>query len=263
MTYNWNTPFEGFPAGSKQGLTMGEALRQVKGAFYERFIVEHTITESATPTSVHDLGQCGIVLIVDDEDTPTSLFVDGGMQFQSPALYRDSGSALLKALSDEHGDYTDLTEDADHPQYVPLAGGDFSGDGLEWTVDNLTGLEVAGEEYNPRSGSVEVTYVQSKKAHVDAAADTYAKHKDDCVTMATAKTAGAFYLGYGKYSNTAHADLSDADGILELSGLDYITIPVTDVGFYRVFPLEHGSTYGLTLVEDGDGQFTGTFMEIH
>lgn len=260
MIYVWNTSFEGFPAGSKQGNTMGEALRRLKAAFYERYIIDHTISEGAAPTSIHNLGQCTIVHI--EEDTPASLYIDGGLQYKSPAFYRDDGSALTDFLPDTHTEFTDLTTDVEHPQYVPVAGGDVSANGLTWTLDNLTGLETAGEQYNARSGSVDQAAVQGGLAHTSAAADTYAKHKASCVVVATSKTVGSFYIGYGKYQNTAHSDLSDAGGVLDLTSLGHITIPTTNVGTYTVHPHDGAGVYGLILIEGGAAQFTATFMEL-
>lgn len=260
MTYNWNTTFEGFPAGSKQGLTMGEALRNLKGAFYERYIVDHTISEGATPTSIHNLGACAIVHI--EEDTPTSLFIDGALQYKSPAFYRDTGSALVGFLPESHSDFTDLTTDAEHPQYVPIGGGDISGDGLDWTVDNLTGLEAAGEQYNPRAGTVDLTAVQGKKAHVDAAADTYAKHKADCKTQIyVGDTSGAFYIGYGTFNHDDRAILSDASGRCTITPTYYITMPIPDFAadFYTIWAPDAGG--GLDLVGDAGAQFTASYME--
>ncbi len=261
MTYSWNQTFEGFPAGSSQGHTMGLALRRLKGAFYERFIVEHTITESATPTVVHPVGECGIVFIVGEDDTPLSEYIDGGLQYKAPAFYRDTGSALADFLPVSHADFTDLTTDAEHPQYVPVGGGDISGDGLIWTVDNLTGLEQAGEQYNPRSGSVDTRAVQGTKAHEDAAADTYAKHKAGSVTLATEKTAGAFYIGTGVFAHTDRDIASDAGGRCTISINPFITMPIPDfvADYYEVWaPYESA---GLDLIGDAGDPFNAAYME--
>lgn len=263
MTYLWNQTFEGFPAGSSQGHTMGEALRRLKAAFYERFIVEHTITESATPTSVHPVGECGVVLLVEEDDTPLSEYIDGALQYKAPAFYRDTGSALTQFLPLSHADFTDLETDAEHPQYVPVGGGDFSASPLIWTVDNLTGLEQAGEQYNARSGDVDATAVQGTKAHEDAAADTYAKHKADCVTLATSKTAGSFYIGTGVFAHTDENIASDAGGRCTVNPSIFHTMAIPDFAadYYEVWaPL---GSIGLDLVGDAGDAFNAAYMEFN
>lgn len=260
MTYNWNTAFEGFPAGSKQGLTMGEALRRLKAAFYERMIVEHTISEGAAPTVVHPVGECGIVLIVDEEDTPLSEYIDGGLQYKAPAFYRDDGSALTDFLPDTHTEFIGLITDAEHPQYVPHAGGDFSADGLIWTLDNLTGLEQAGEQYNPRSGSVDQTAVQGTLAHTSVAADGYPKHSEGCIVAGTSKVAGSFYLGYGKYQHTVKNQAAVGDTVFFEDFRGTLAKPDFAADFYKVDAIT--GAYGLELISDSGAGFNVDWMKI-
>lgn len=262
MTYDWNRAFEGFPAGSKQGLTMGEALRNLKAAFYERFIVQHTISEGATPTSLHDVGECGIVYVYGSGDTPISKYVEGALQYKDPAFYYDTGSALTKILSNEHTDYVGLTTDADHPQYVPLAGGMFSGDGLTLEMDQVTGLPLTGDEYDPFHASEYEDAVLGKAAHL-ADSGTYGRARHYFViTTATSKTTGALYFGYGKYDHTDQDETSDASGILELAlpNRPY-TMPIPDFGadFYEVS--SPSGAMGLRLEGDAGAQFSVTYME--
>ena len=240
MTYSWNQTFEGFPAGSSQGHTMGLALRRLKGAFYERFIVEHTITESATPTVLHLVGECGIVLIVEEDDTPLSEYIDGGIQYKAPAFYRDTGSALSAILSNDHGAYVGLGDD-DHPQYVKLAGGTYTG-GLN--IDKVTGLSTTGTDFT----STDPNRILSEGGHSAVDGDSLSYHETqlsdtdiDALTDAT-----AFYLNAGKIEYSDISDTGAPDIETEEDKLSPPTLSgISGAGNYVCTSRGAGATYGV------------------
>ena len=137
MTYDWNQSFESYPPGSYRGNTMGDGLRRTKGAFYERYIVEHDIAESASPTVLHRLGRCSIVRRFGSGDPVVSSYVEGALGSRGQTLYWDSGSAMAMAYVLVHGTLTGLLQD-DHPQYVKVAGDSVNSPTVVHLLQNLS-----------------------------------------------------------------------------------------------------------------------------
>lgn len=150
MTYTWNQAFESFPPGSYRGNTMGEGVRRIKAAFYERFIVNHIITESATPTVLHKLGMCSILAHIPNDETPLSNYVEGALQFTTPGLKYDNGSALEDVVPKDHGIYTLLDAD-DHPQYIKIAGDTLN---VNISVERIVNLSTDVTDYDSSSDNV-------------------------------------------------------------------------------------------------------------
>lgn len=144
MLYVWNQQFESYPPGSYRGNTMGKALRRMKAAFYERFIVEHEISEGESPTVIHKLGECGIVQIVEDDETPSSNYVSGSLQYQNGILYYDDGSELHEDNFELEHDLLNGLDDDDHPQYIKVSGDTATG---SLRVDGVSGLPTDPTNY--------------------------------------------------------------------------------------------------------------------
>ena len=97
---------------------------------------------------------------------------------------------------------------------------------------------------------------------MDDAADTYAKHKADCVTSATSKTAGSFYIGYGKFQHTDQNEASDAFGQINIVGKNFITLPQPDFAgdYYIVDSVT--ANQALRLMSNSGNAFNATWMEL-
>lgn len=199
MTYNWNQAFESYPPGSYRGSTMGEGLRRNKAAFYERFIVEHEITEGATPTAVHRLGECGVVQMVPAEDTPLSNYVEGALQYHPPGIYWDDGSALQHAIPLDHGEYDGLSDD-DHPQYLKVSGGSVSGD---LHVDAVTNSSTTATSYI----SSYPNRLLNKGAHEGVDASSLSYHDNYLYTSLSRFTnKSQFLLNTGEFGTNVETD---------------------------------------------------------
>ena len=137
MIHIWSTGFEDYPSGQDFGSTMGDGLRGLKEAFKERTEVEHNFTSlSGDVYMSHKVGESSVVGV--PEETPVSEGVDGALQYdeETGELKRDTSLAMEIITSQDHGDFTGLTDD-DHTIYIK-AGGDTITGGL--SVPSLTGL---------------------------------------------------------------------------------------------------------------------------
>lgn len=119
MVYSWNSTFNNSPAGSAFGSVIARVLRETKAAFYERFTVEHTIAEGASPQVEHTAGGCSVVgFKTEDEEL---LHVKTGTliyEYENSKLYGYVvGGSPYTAGSFDHADYDNLDAD-DHTQYA-------------------------------------------------------------------------------------------------------------------------------------------------
>lgn len=166
MTYVWSSSFEGFPGPSNFGNTMGRALRRVKGAFEERFEVEHVLDYSSNAHCVHRSGECTVVLL----DSNSAQFVDGGLQYEDSKLYKEDAQGNLEPITT--GDHQTLigTDDNDHPQYWKIDGTDKVDFDLE--VDEITNLPTT------YSSSLPDGQVLSRGQHIGSGSPDGNKHPE-------------------------------------------------------------------------------------
>ncbi len=170
MTYNWSSGFEEYPRGNFFGSTMGQALRDLKGAFEERIGAEHIFASlTSDVTMIHKVGQGSIVGMSDG--TPASKGVDGGVQwdYDEGLLYRDTGAGMNVVTTKDHGGLDGLTED-DHTMYMNFDGDTITAD---ITVPSLTNLPI-GED--PADGAA-----LSRAGHLNDAAAGGARHDNDVI----------------------------------------------------------------------------------
>lgn len=219
MIYRWNQSFEAYPPGSYRGNTMGEALRRMKAAFYERFIVEHEITEGSNPTVLHRLGECSVIKILDSDDTPSSEYVEGGLQYKQPGLYWDSGSELYPAVIADHGNYTGLDDD-DHPQYVKVSGGSLDVNAI---VGSVTGLSTRPEDYS----SAYPSRVLSVSGHLGTDDDGLSYHEFEYTRadIVNASDHSLLRLSGSKW-NKESLYIGDADGLCHVLVKGVVSMPM-------------------------------------
>lgn len=173
MIFEWNQAFESYPPGSFRGNTMGEALRRLKQAFYERFIVEHSITEGVSPTVLHRVGECSVLQILANEDTAVSNYLAGGIVYKRPALFWDDGSNLISVIPVDHGTFVGLADD-DHPQYVHVSGETLT---TLLAVDAVTALPTSGDQFT----SAYPDRVLSINGHLATDVDGLSYHDDGVI----------------------------------------------------------------------------------
>jgi len=142
MTYTWNSNFDAFPSGSDFGSVSGRVIRETKAAFYERFIVEHDLTEGASPTATHLPGKTSIVGFGDAQDelfrtqTPQTLF----WQYEDEYLYAyDEDSNPFTVATFKHSGLVGRSDD-DHTQYAQ----DISDVTGALTIDTVEDLDNTG-----------------------------------------------------------------------------------------------------------------------
>jgi len=138
MTYTWDEDFEAYPSGGLTGNTMGEALRRIRAAFFERIDVEHSINEGLLSSSAgaHVL-PFQVVEFLEDGETSASHGVDGALQFVDGVLYRDDGSSMTALIEADHGALTNLDAADAHSIYLPVTGSFIQN---EFTLPAIVGL---------------------------------------------------------------------------------------------------------------------------
>jgi hypothetical protein len=147
---------------------------------------------------IHTRGECTIIQIVDDEDSPLSNYVEGALQYQDGTVYWDTGSALEVANSLDHGELAGLS-DNDHPQYILIAGDTAEG---SVAIASVEGLSTDGVDYT-------ATYplrVMSLGGHTDTDVDGLSYHSGNIYTRAVVNaltSKESFALNNGGWNYTA------------------------------------------------------------
>jgi hypothetical protein len=233
MTWEWNTGFEARPSGSDFGSVSLQAMRDLEGAFKERFGQDHVFDESATPLCYHKAGLCSVVGI--SEGSLASNLVEGALQYsEEDGLKRDTGAGMEAAAPSSHLGLIGVGDvEEDHPQYVPLipAAGYVSVTG---DIEMASSYKVTGLPSDVGGGEPDEE-VLSRGMHLGDAVAGGAKHNDGVVTLAGAFTDG-IKLGLGKFSITKRSGVYSAG---DISFDNYASFPVFDSGTVSTYVYGH------------------------
>lgn len=240
----WNEEFKNYPQTGMYASVSAQAINEFLLLFKEMFSVQHEWSDLTAPTLIHRIGECGIVEMVPDDETPISHSVEGGLQYQvtDDELFRDNGATLDGPInSRSHGSLIGLLDD-DHTQYI--------------TVDNdplITSLTVGAIE---NLDEAEMDYVDwcimPRVLHMGNDATTGSKHDDDSVTSLGYEA----LLGSDKLNEVEETlysgTLTDGSHVEVNPGADYCFFPwdeVTSPGPLQMVELRAyftGSIAGIT-----------------